>query len=180
MWIFGYGSLIWRPDFAFVERRRGYVDGWSRRFYQGSSDHRGVPGAPGRVVTLLRDPGARCWGVAYRVEGAEAERILDQLDVREQGGYERHHVTVTAWPTPQHPPTPIPGVLLYLASPSNPEFLGPAPLDAMAAQIARSRGPSGANSEYLLRLAAALRSMDVDDPHVFELEERVRELVAAT
>ena len=67
LWIFGYGSLVWRPDIPHDERRPAWIRGFARRFWQGSTDHRGVPEAPGRVVTLVRDEAARCWGAAYRV-----------------------------------------------------------------------------------------------------------------
>ena len=68
--------------------------------------------------------------------------------------------------------------LLYLATPGNPNYLGPASLPAIAAQILASRGPSGANVEYLLRLAEALRALAADDPHVFALERMVRSRLA--
>jgi len=95
-WIFGYGSLVWRPAFAFAERRPARLEGWARYFWQGSTDHRGVPGAPGRVVTLVPESGATCWGVAYRLDPASAEDTLARLDHREQGGYTHHRLPVAA------------------------------------------------------------------------------------
>jgi cation transport protein ChaC len=164
VWIFGYGSLVWRPAFAYAERRKAWIDGWTRRFWQGSTDHRGVPGAPGRVVTLLAEAGARCFGVAYRVGEADAAAILSGLDHRERGGYERRELTL------HFPDGARVAGLSYVATPANPNYLGPAPLPAISAQIARARGPSGPNAEYVRELARALRDMPADDPHVFELE----------
>ncbi|MEM9074216.1 MAG: gamma-glutamylcyclotransferase [Myxococcota bacterium] len=161
-WVFGYGSLVWRPAFPFAERRPGFVHGWKRRFWQGSSDHRGVPGAPGRVVTLLRAK-AICWGMAYRLDPATEDETLARLDVREQGGYERvlEDVHFRAHPTEK--------ALVYIATETNPSYLGPAPLSEIAAQIRASTGPSGPNIEYVLELARAFREMGVVDEHVEEL-----------
>jgi glutathione-specific gamma-glutamylcyclotransferase len=77
LWIFGYGSLIWRPDFDYLERRRTRLHGWQRRFWQGSHDHRGIPERPGRVVTLVRAHDGYCDGMAYRVERDTAERVFE-------------------------------------------------------------------------------------------------------
>lgn len=169
-WIFGYGSLIWRPDFPFLEKRVGYIRGWSRRFYQGSPDHRGMPDAPGRVVTLLPDPDAWCWGIAFRINEIEARRIHEKLDVREAGGYRRFQAPFTCRDSGDKVKA-----LVYIAEPENEHYLGPAPIHQMAAHIGRSYGPSGANSEYLLRLADALRGLDIQDDHVFTLETALRD-----
>ena len=115
-WVFGYGSLIWRPDMSYTDRRVGWIEGWARRFWQESVDHRGVPGAPGRVATLVAEPGARTWGVAFRV-GPE---VLGPLDVRERGGYHRLDLTVH---------TRDGGALravTYVAGPDNRNWGGPA------------------------------------------------------
>lgn len=175
MWLFGYGSLIWRPAFAFAERRVAAVAGWERRFYQGSTDHRGVPEAPGRVVTLLPASAGRCVGVAYRVADAEAEAVLAALDHREQGGYVRVDLRAELL----GPDAAEVAAVTWVAGPENPHWLGEAALSEIARQIERSRGPSGENREYLLRLAAALRELETDDPHVFELEREVLALTTA-
>lgn len=173
LWLFGYGSLIWRPAIPFVERRPAHAPGFERRFYQGSTDHRGLPGAPGRVVTLLPAPNARCTGVAYRIPDDRLDDVLRTLDHREQGGYTRLSLDIELVGSPSI----TVAALTYVATPDNPNWLGPAPLPAIARQIAHSHGPSGPNLEYLLRLAAALRELAADDPHVFALE---REVLALT
>jgi len=169
-WVFGYGSLIWRADFPHHERRRADVRGWARRFWQGSHDHRGTPDAPGRVVTLVEQADAVCVGAAYRVD----EAVFEHLDHREKNGYERVGVTMRLSATHGAPPAgdTVNGVT-YIASPGNVAFLGPADIDDMVAQIARSRGPSGSNRDYLFQLAAALNDLGCQDDHVGALIGRL-------
>lgn len=175
-WIFGYGSLIWRPDFAFSQRVRGFVRGWSRRFWQGSPDHRGVPEAPGRVVTLVPDPHESCWGVAYRLSEDTASATLALLDWREREGYQRHEVEFHA--VDRTSPGGAWRALVYVARPDNRHYLGPAALENIALQIRSASGPSGANSAYVLELEAALRALDVSDPHVSEVAEALARAAA--
>lgn len=174
LWIFGYGSIIWKPDFEYIERKVGYIEGWRRVFYQGSTDHRGIPGAPGRVATLVPDPGKRCDGVAFFVSRDQARQVMAQLDDREKGGYERYRQAFYARGEAQQPFT---DVLVYMAAQDNPEYLGPSTMLDMAFQIAYAHGPSGSNAEYLLNLAASLRHLNLHDTHIFELERHVHALL---
>ncbi len=172
IWLFGYGSLIWKADFEYLERRPAAITGWARRFWQGSHDHRGTPEAPGRVATLIRAEGAVCHGMAYRI----TPEVLAPLDVREKNGYLREKVTLTFLDTAGNPDAahaPTDG-LIYLASDDNPAFLGDAPLADIAQQISRAHGPSGPNSAYLLNLAQALRELGTEDAHIFALEEQLQ------
>jgi cation transport protein ChaC len=164
LWIFGYGSLLWKQDFPFAEARSAWVLGWKRRFWQGSTDHRGEPGNPGRVVTLVHSASAVCHGVAFRLRPEEETTVLDHLDRRERGGYVREDVDVHLTGAERVP------AILYRADESNPEFIGPARMAAIAEQVRCARGPSGPNAEYVRRLAASLRDLGAVDPHVFELE----------
>jgi cation transport regulator ChaC len=168
-YVFGYGSLLWRPGFPHEARVVACLRGMSRRFWQGSPDHRGSPDAPGRVVTLIDDPGAECWGAAYRIAAPRWDEIAARLDARESGGFERVDVELEL-------AGEVPGrarALVYVARAGNPNFLGPASVEAIGAQVRGARGKSGTNVDYVLRLAAALRELGKADEHVFRLVEQV-------
>ncbi len=165
-WLFGYGSLIYKAGFPYLECRPAVIHGWQRRFWQGSHDHRGTPEAPGRVATLIEAPGARCVGMAYRIP----PEALGPLDLREKNGYLRFTTPLRFLDGGED------RGLVYIATEDNPAFLGPAPIPDMARQIARCRGPSGPNRDYLLELARSLRGLGEEDGHVFALEQAVEEL----
>lgn len=152
-----------------------------------STDHRGVPSSPGRVVTLisrdfwstLDDPHAhaddRVCGVAFKIHPEHVDEVRDSLVVREQGGFTIHHTSFQ----------PINGkpmnMEVFIGTPENVQFAGPMPLDALARLIFESRGPSGTNREYLFGLESALAKLgpDAEDEHVKDLADRVRALEMA-
>lgn len=163
VWVFGYGSLIYKVDFAVLERRPAHIRGWARRFWQGSHDHRGTPDAPGRVVTLIAQADAICAGMAYRV----TPDVFAHLDHREKNGYQR---ILTDF---HFADGELVRGFVYMAAEHNPAFLGPASEAAIARHIAHAAGPSGSNRDYLLYLADALRELRDDDAHVFAIERHL-------
>lgn len=170
LWIFGYGSLVWKPDFKFKRSKVGFVRGYKRRFWHGDNFHRGNDETPGRVVTLIEEDDASTWGVAFEVTGSQVEESLKYLNVREavRGGYLTRFVEFVPRGENQSPIQ----ALVYIATADNPIYLGPASTDEIAAQIAVCKGKTGHNIEYLLRLADFMRHScpDVDDPHLFSIE----------
>jgi len=97
-WIFGYGSLIWKPPPHYDQRVPGFIEGYVRRFWQASEDHRGTPEAPGRVVTLIdkahwetltdtHESTGRVWGAAYHIPASHVKEVREYLDIREINGY---------------------------------------------------------------------------------------------
>ena len=167
VWLFGYGSLIYKVDFPYLERQPASIEGWSRRFWQGSHDHRGTPEQPGRVLTLIKTPGERCTGMAYRV----SPDVFEHLDHREKNGYLRFFTPMTFTDGTQAEG------LVYIATEDNAAFLGEAGEADIAKHIAYSEGPSGKNTEYLLKLSDGLAELGVTDPHVEAIRRHLETLL---
>lgn len=195
LWIFGYGSLVWRPAFPHLRACPASIAGYTRRFWQGSTDHRGLPGRPGRVVTLIPDHHEglsgessifrpeRCWGTAYEIHSHDPDDVIAGLDHRERGGYERVQLQIELRDEFHSKddgggaaPRSVVG-LVYIASSDNDNFLGAAPVEVIASQIMAAVGPSGPNPEYVLELANRLRAMEAADQHVFEVESALLRLM---
>mmetsp|Transcript_11845 Transcript_11845/g.17652 ORF Transcript_11845/g.17652 Transcript_11845/m.17652 type:complete len:209 (-) Transcript_11845:152-778(-) len=168
LWVFGYGSLIWKQGFPYVESRPGYVKGYMRRFWQASTDHRGRPEFPGRVVTLVPEEKSITWGRVFRVAEKDRENVINYLDVREKGGYSQR-----VEPVYGKDGSSFGKALFYLGTKDSKAFVD-SPSNADTAKIiAKAEGPSGKNVDYLNALHDSLDKMEVDDPHVKNLYELV-------
>jgi cation transport protein ChaC len=168
IWIFAYGSLCWRPGFAYEEMVLGHIKGFVRRFWQGNTVHRGTIEKPGRVATLISDSQGETYGCAFRVSGEKAGVTLRYLENRETklGGYDSK--VVPFYPCDEDG-RPI-KARLYIALPGNVDWRGPGKLSDIAEEVLLATGVCGSNLAYVTDLADFLRSNDFKDDHLFELE----------
>ncbi|XP_031777220.1 putative glutathione-specific gamma-glutamylcyclotransferase 2 isoform X1 [Nasonia vitripennis] len=180
VWVFGYGSLIWKADFPYEKRVVGHIKGYVRRFYQKSTDHRGVPSRPGRVVTLLqsKNPDEEVWGCAYKIATENIESVTQHLDHRERGGYERKDVLFHPRNHSQSEEIEPFHLFIYIGHEDNPNFAGHEDIETIAGHIAECVGASGHNTEYLYNLAASMRTIapTIYDEHLYELEDAVKRI----
>ena len=166
-WVFGYGSLMWRPGFAWTERRRARLEGWRRSFCLRSIRYRGTPEAPGLVLGLDAEPGAVCDGVAYRPADPAAAR--DYLRERELVTYAyREAVLPVALETGA-----VAAALTYVIDPEHAQYAGGLSCAEQAAIIARAAGPMGPNAAYLASTMEHLAALGVRDAALEALHQAV-------
>jgi glutathione-specific gamma-glutamylcyclotransferase len=163
LWVFGYGSLMWRPGFPFVERRHAHLHGYHRSLCIFSHVHRGTPERPGLVLGL--DRGGRCQGVAFRVDAAEVAATVRYLREREQ---------VTAVYRERSLPVRLDdgravAALAYVVDRSHPQYAGRLPDGEVLRLVAQGQGVSGANPDYVRSTHEHLAAMGVVDPNLARL-----------
>jgi len=174
LWVFGYGSLIWRPGFDFVERREARLVGAHRALCIYSFVHRGTPEQPGLVLGL--DRGGICRGVAYRVAAARRRETLDYLREREQvtSIYLERIRQVWLKSDPGRPEAPDQvGAVCYLVDRSHRQYAGRLSLEEQLRLVAHAHGQSGPNRDYVLATVAALEEMGIRDRELHRLAERL-------
>jgi cation transport protein ChaC len=170
-WVFGYGSLMWRPGFAFAESAPAWLAGAHRALCVYSWVHRGTKERPGLVLGL--DRGGSCRGVAFRVEDSAREATLAYLRAREQVT----QVYVEAWrPVRLHrPDAPDVLALCYIVDRSHPQYAGDLSRERQLEFVRDSIGQSGANRDYVLGTAAHLRALGVRDDRLAWIAARLEE-----
>ena len=171
-WVFGYGSLLWNPGFAPVEKRLARLRGYHRCFCLRSIHHRGTKERPGLVLALDERSGAHCDGMALRVAPQEADAVLRDLREREliSGVYFERQVCV------EFPGAVEADALAFIVDPDHEQYCGALPIEEQARTIASARGGRGNNAEYLFRTSEALSLLGISDPSLDELARLVRSL----
>lgn len=162
LWVFGYGSLIWRPDFEFAERRPARVHGWHRALKMWSRINRGTPERPGLVFGLLT--GGCCRGVVFRVARDAAADTLTRLWSREMS----LAVYDPRWLVAQTPEGPV-RALAFTLSRQSPSHTGELTEDHYRRIFAEATGIYGTTHDYAHRTLEELRRHDIRDRNLERL-----------
>jgi cation transport protein ChaC len=169
LWVFGYGSLIWRPGFLFAERVPARLFGLHRALCVYSFVHRGTPERPGLVLGL--DTGGACRGVAYRVDASRRAETIAYLRGREQVTrvYRETQRSVMLLTQPERRVT----ALLYIVDHSHPQYAGRLKLEEQLHHVRQGVGQSGANRDYVLSTVQALEALGYRDHDLHLLAQRL-------
>jgi cation transport protein ChaC len=170
LWVFGYGSLIWRPGFAFIEQRPARLVGAHRALCVFSHVHRGTPEKPGLVLAL--DQGGSCRGVAYRVAAALRQETILYLRAREQVTAVYRETTRSVWLDGS--PEGRVSALCYVVDRGHSQYAGRLTLEEQLHLVRQGHGQSGANRDYVLATVKALEALGCRDRDLHLLAERLR------
>jgi glutathione-specific gamma-glutamylcyclotransferase len=156
LWVFAYGSLMWRPGFAYAEARRACLTGYRRCFCIYSVHHRGTPERLGLVLGL--DRGGVCEGVAYRIAAANVAETRGYLRARELvNGVYREAVLPVELEQPRAEVT----ALAYIVERAHHTYADRLPLATQARLIRGAKGLSGANLDYLVSTVRHLQELGI-------------------
>jgi cation transport protein ChaC len=170
MWVFGYGSLIWNPEFAVAERQIARATHWRRSFCMWSIHHRGSIQAPGLVLALDHVEGAVCDGVAFRVAAGAEDETLAALRARELISSAYQEVTM---PLALQDGRSV-NALAYVIDPEHEQYCGGLALAKQAEIIASATGGRGPNRDYLFATADHLAELGIADADLAWLATQVR------
>ena len=170
LWVFGYGSLMWRPGFDYLERVEARLIGAHRALCVYSFYHRGSPERPGLVLGL--DLGGACRGIAFRVAAAESARTIAYLREREQVTMVYREALRRVWLKGE--PERSVQALCYMVDRSHPQYAGRLTLDQQLHHVRDGHGQSGANRDYVIATVAALETMGYRESELHLLAERLK------
>lgn len=161
LWVFGYGSLMWRPGFVYEEAHRATLVGYRRCFCVYSTHHRGNEQRPGLVLGL--DRGGACHGMVFRVAAERRTATLEYLTAREQvsGVYRDTLVPVVALDGERNREV---SALAYIVERRHPSYAGRLEIEEQARLIRGACGISGPNLDYLINTLAHLESLGIREP----------------
>ncbi len=175
LWVFAYGSLMWRPGFAYEESRRALLTGYRRCFCLYSVHHRGTPQRLGMVLGL--DRGGACEGVAYRIAAANVPAIRGYLRAREiVNGVYREAMLPIELDGDRSQEVPA---LAFIVERAHPNYAERLPLAKQARLIRGARGLSGANVDYLVSTVRHLRELNIRERELERLVTMVGPLAWA-
>ena len=165
LWVFGYGSLMWRPGFNFLEQAPARLIGEHRALCVYSWDHRGTPEKPGLVLGL--DRGGACRGIAFKVEAAKRAATIAYLREREQTTGVYHEVMRSVWL--DNAARERVSALAYVVDRGHVQYAGRLSLKEQLHFVKQGHGRSGANRDYVLSTVEAIEAEGFRDPQLHQL-----------
>lgn len=166
-WVFGYGSLMWRPGFSYIEQAPAVLGGYHRAPCIYSHHHRGTPDQPGLVLGL--DKGGTCNGIAFRIDINKRKQVIEYLHERELIGYAYIPALVTIGVNDEQV-----SAYTFVADSAHPQYAGELDIDHAAEIILQAEGISGLNREYLINTVSKLETEGFADPNLKALLYHVR------
>jgi cation transport protein ChaC len=170
LWVFAYGSLMWRPGFNFIERRIARLVGAHRALCVLSFVHRGTPEKPGLVLGL--DRGGNCHGIAYRVSAVSREQTIQYLREREQVTLVYREAYRSVWL--DHDPLQRVQALCYVVDRGHQQYAGQLTLAQQLHYVRQGHGNSGACRDYVLATVSELEAHGYSDPELHRLAQQLK------